>query len=36
MLVSNILENTVGKPLKRFQNRNKNTIENYKNEGKKA
>ena len=40
VLVSKILKNTVGKPLKRFQNRNRNSslnmrniIENYKNEG---
>ena len=40
VLVSNILEKTVGNPLKRFQNRNRNSslnmrniIENYKNEG---
>jgi hypothetical protein len=40
VLVSNILGNTVGKPLKRFQNRNRNSslnmrniIENYKNKG---
>ena len=40
VLVSNILGNTVGKPLQRFQNRNRNSslnmrniIENYKKEG---